>query len=216
MCLPAPGQFIGQGVFRFSSARGGRRDPGLDPKSESRDLRLGNKPMFRTRALFTNFHINKLEKKQAAKGSQLTATPGHERKKWEGNREIKIYVDLGWIWWRGWMDFKVNVWQFRWNTVSLSNRRWKWTGEDERIKRQAAGKKRELLRYLSLGTHERTLKFLKKKLKMNCSTHHTTCITAVSSSWLLKHHQHQELYSHRISLNPFIWTFFKTTVKIAM
>lgn len=35
-------------------------------------------------------------------------------------REIKIYVDLGWVRrGREWIYFKVNVWQFRWNTVFL-------------------------------------------------------------------------------------------------
>lgn len=38
----------------------------------------------------------------------------------EGKREIKIYVDLGWVRrGREWIYFKVNVWQFRWNTVFL-------------------------------------------------------------------------------------------------
>lgn len=32
--------------------------------------------------------------------------------------EIKIYSDLGRIWWRGWIYFKLNVWHFRWNNSS--------------------------------------------------------------------------------------------------
>lgn len=41
----------------------------------------------------------------------------------EGKREIKMYLDGGCLRWRGWMCFKVNVWQFRRNTVFLSSRR---------------------------------------------------------------------------------------------
>lgn len=42
---------------------------------------------------------------------------GREKKKVE-QTEIKIYSDLGRIWWRGWIYFKLNVWQFRWNNSS--------------------------------------------------------------------------------------------------
>lgn len=59
------------------------------------------------------------------------------------NREIKIYADLGLIRWRGGGGY-ISKWMFGsldGTTVSLSNWRWKWTGEDERIK--TAGSREE-------------------------------------------------------------------------
>lgn len=125
----------------------------------------------------------KKKKKKSARGGEVDQQPHKDSEgKVQDNREIKIYVDLGWIRWRGWIYFKVNVWQFRWNMVSLSNRRWKRTGEDERIKRQAAGRKRGLLRYLSPGTRGKTLKIPTNCQKMNRGAHHTACITAALST----------------------------------
>lgn len=180
------------------------RGPGLHPNSESRYLWPGNKPTFRTRSRSQIFTSPTQRKNQPEKKKLINSHSRAGREKVGGNREIKIYADLRWIRWRGWIYFKVNVWQFRWNTVSLSNRRWKRTGKDERIKLQTAGRKRELLRYLSLGTHEKTLKILtnfEKWIAAHITLHASQPYTQtrdlktwLSSSWLL-HHRHQDLYS---------------------
>lgn len=81
----------------------------------------GQQASVQNQAPFTNLHVNKSEENQPEKRSQSTATQGQDGG--EGDREIKIYADLGWIQWRRWIYFKVNIWQFRWNTDSLSKRR---------------------------------------------------------------------------------------------
>lgn len=151
MAVPAVRRFIGLGAFMGFFRHGVKgegfawRDAGLDPNSESRDL----------------WQQANTHKSPTSTKIRSTRTG---REKMEGNeRNEDIYLDSGMDRMEGgWIYFKVNVWQFRWNTVSLSNRRWKRTGEDERIKQQAAGRKRELLRYLSPGTCEKTWKKKKK------------------------------------------------------
>lgn len=92
MGLPAVGQFIGQGSFyRFLPVTW--RDPGLDPNSERRDLWRGNTPTFR------RLHVHNSEQSQSEKREKWTDShtrTGRERVGRE-KREIKIYVDLGWV-----------------------------------------------------------------------------------------------------------------------
>lgn len=181
MCLPAAGQFIDHAALWFSSAtcRRGcvetfRSGPGLREQIYDRAMSRQTKsgPIRKSRPR------PQLRETYAREKKSINSHARIGREKVRGNREIKIYAELGWIRWRRWIYFKVNAWQFRWNTVSLSSRRWNRTGGDERIKRQAAERKRELLRYLSLGTHKTTLKsqqILKNELQHRM--HHSCTLT---------------------------------------
>lgn len=126
-------------------------------KLRSRDLWPGNEPMFSTWAQSQiSTHTTQIK---ISLRNKVDHQPHKDRNRKGGGGGEQRNKDICWFL----MDsverqiyFKVNVWQFRWNTVSLSSSRWKRTGEDERIKQRAGGRKRELCRYLSLGTHRKT------------------------------------------------------------